>query len=157
MDPIAPRALINREQHAAACLGRLGLTAVDLAALAAQGFISAEYRSRGPRRYGPIFKLRWRLGNVQKVRYLGRNPVLAEQVQVALAVWQAPHRAQRESAALLRSARRTLRAAKAGAAPQLAREGRYLHGYAVRRRRHSGDHDDVSMIDSHGACEDPQV
>ncbi len=134
MDQIALRVSLNCEQRAAAYLGRLGLTAGDLASLAAQGFVSSEYRSRGNRHYGPFRKLRWREGRCQRVRYLGRNPVLAEQVQAALTVWQAPRKEQRASAALLRAARRALLAART-AAPQLAREGRYLHGYSARRRR----------------------
>jgi hypothetical protein len=87
---------------------------------------------------------------------LGRNPVLVEQVRSALAVWQAPRRAQRASAALLRAARRSLRAAKVAAAPRLAREGRYFHGYSVRRRAHDPG-DCASIVETQGASDTRQT
>jgi hypothetical protein len=156
MDEITLINPITCKPDAAALFGKLGLTGEDLAALAEQGFVSAEYRFRGHRRYGPFHKLRWRVAGRQRVRYLGRNPILGERVRLALAAWQAPRRTQRVSAALLHSVRRALRAAKAAAAPQLACEGRYLHGYIARRRRRDDDRGDgVSTIDALGAHETP--
>ena len=125
-------------------LAQLGLSTPDLAALAKQGFVSGEYRNRGARRCGPYYKLRWRLDGAQRVLYLGCNPVLAEQVQSALAAWQAARREQRASIALQRSARCALHAAKCAAALLLERDGRYFHGYSVRRRRRGSDHDQAS-------------
>ena len=62
-----------RTPEAADALARLGLGPADRAALARQGFVAAEWRRRGGRRWGPYFKLRWRRGGVQRVRYLGRE------------------------------------------------------------------------------------
>ncbi len=159
MVALTPLTTDELQQQARAVLERLGMGLVDLQALRAQGFVAAEYRQRGGRRSGPYHRLHWRVAGRQRIAYLGRNPLLAEHVQAALAVWQAPRNEQRASAALLRAARRALRAAKAVAAPQLAREARYFHGYSVRRRRrHAGDQGDgVSTIETDGAREGPQL
>ncbi len=69
---------------------RLGLTRNDIAALRRQGFIAAEYCVRGGRRFGPYFKLRWRCGGRQRVRYLGRDCRLAEAVAAAVKQLQEP-------------------------------------------------------------------
>lgn len=52
----------------------LQLTAEERDALTKQGFVSVEERASG-RRY---FKLRFRVGGEQKVRYLRNNPEVAE-------------------------------------------------------------------------------
>lgn len=153
MDPLASFKSNLSDRAAAELFHRLDLDERDLAAIARQGFVAVEFRRRSGRRCGPYYKLRWRVAGRQRVRYLGRNPVLVEHVQAALAAWQAPRRAQRASVALLRAARRALRAAKAAAAPRLVQEGQYFHGYSV-RRRHNVDHSDgVTMFESDGAYE----
>ena len=61
----------------------LRLTEADLQSLSRQGCVSAERPSSGSRR-GTVFKLRWRLGRKQRVRYLGRDPGRANAVRIML-------------------------------------------------------------------------
>jgi hypothetical protein len=103
----------------------------DLRALAAQGFVSADRRANGK----TTFKLRWRRGGRQQVRYLGSDPAAAAVVREFVARLQAPGRAERRALALLAEAARRLRAAKKLLAPRAAAAGRPLHGYTPRRRR----------------------
>jgi hypothetical protein len=107
------------------------LDPADLGALAAQGFVSAETRPSG----AVTYKLRWRRAGRQRVRYLGSDPAAAAAVRAALANLQAPARAGRAAAGLLRRARAALARAKAVLAPALAAKGYHYHGYASRRGR----------------------
>jgi hypothetical protein len=115
-------------------LAELGLRPADLDALAKRGFVAADSRpSRaGPPR-GPYYKLRWREGGRQRVRYLGTDPARAEAVRDALAELHRPARLARGLARLLAEARQRLRRVRRALQPHLAARGLRLHGYAARR------------------------
>ena len=111
-------------------LAQLGLSALALSALARQGFVTSEYR--GER--GPFFKLRFRLQGRQQVKYLGKDPHVAQQIAQELRVLQAPRQLDRELQQLAREARATLRKVKQDLAPLVGAIGRSFHGLVVRDR-----------------------
>ena len=107
----------------------------ELHGLLAQGFVSEEFRDYKGRKLGPYFKLRFRVGHQQRVRYLGKNRERAEQIGKALESFRRSKVIAREVATLAALARKHLRNAKKEMATGLAKDGRYFHGYAIRRRR----------------------
>jgi hypothetical protein len=107
------------------------LSTEELNALGRQGFVSREDRGGGRVTY----KLRFRLGGRQHVRYLGADGELVEQVRELLLRLQRATRQARELRDMRRQARRGLRAAKARLAPLLGERGYHFHGLAVRKRR----------------------
>jgi len=113
----------------AALAARLGPAA--MAALATQGFVSAELRPSG----GVTYKLRWREGGRQIVRYLGSDPGMAGCVRAGLAALQAPRHHQRELARLLAEAAAGLARARDGLADAVGDYGFQFHGYTLRRAR----------------------
>jgi hypothetical protein len=116
-------------------LAGLGLSEEDYRALARQGFLAAEFRRRGRRRLGPYYKLRWRRGGRQRVRYVGQDPARAERLRAALDDLQRPARLARQLSRLMDEARRHLRRAKEALAPHLAGQGLRYHGFTARRPR----------------------
>lgn len=116
--------------RSAAGLAHLRLSPADLAALARQGFVTAERRGR--RTY---YKLRFRRGGRQQVRYLGSDPARAAAVERALDQLQQARRHELELPRLTAAARRTMRESKQTLAPLLEAEGLRFHGYAIRRPR----------------------
>ena len=116
-------------------LRRLRLSAEDLAALTRNGLITAEYRERQGRRFGPYFKLRFRKGAEQNVRYLGRDARRAAEVETHLKRLRTPQRLLREAARLIADTRKNLRRAQQQMQPLLAAQGFRYHGYNSRRRR----------------------
>ena len=116
----------------AALAARLGPDA--LAALALQGFVSAEPRPSGRTSY----KLRWRQGGRQRVRYLGSDAATAERVRAGLAALQAPRDNRRELARLLAGAAAGLARARDGLAAAVGGHGFHFHGYTLRQARQAG-------------------
>jgi hypothetical protein len=112
-------------------LAQLRLIPEDLQELASQGFVAPE--RRGERNY---FKLRFRRGGHQVVRYVGGARAAAV-VTEELAALQAGRRVRRELRVLNRAAREMLRESKSQLEPLLARRGFKIHGRAVRRCRPS--------------------
>lgn len=112
-------------------LARLQLSALEREILERQGFVTAEYRGRR----GPYYKLRFRVGRRQVVRYLGSDGHWANQVQTALDWWQGPRQAQRALSRRIARERRVLRTTRAEIEPLAEAAGYYFHGYALRRRR----------------------
>jgi hypothetical protein len=110
-------------------LGCLRLSPEDIHALARQGFVVAEFRQRR----GPYYKLRWRRGVRQCVRYLGSDPDRAQEVRAALEVLQAPHRIGRQIVRLMAEARKHLFHAKRSLRVSAAAQGSHYHGYTLRR------------------------
>jgi hypothetical protein len=110
-------------------LGQLRLTPEDLCALRRQGWIQREWR--GNRQ---VYKLRFRRGGKQIVRYLG-DAEIARQVGAELAVLQKAHRACRRLRRIAETARDMLRTSKKDLLPLLARNGYRFHGLAIRRRK----------------------
>src|SRR5208283_858688 len=95
-----PMSILKRES----IVTRLGLTAEELAALKAQGFVSCESR-RGQ----VFFKLRFRINGKQRVCYLGKDLAVVEQVQEWLAEVQAVRKTEIEGGRLVREAGQKLR------------------------------------------------
>jgi hypothetical protein len=112
-------------------LERLGLTAAEIAAVARQGFVSAERRKRSM----TVYKLRYRFAGRQRACYLGTDAAFAALIKTALARHPRAHRLNAELRALAREARRRLREAKQKLVPGIEQAGFRFHGYAVRRRR----------------------
>ncbi len=113
-------------------LARLALTPAELAAIRRQGFVGCE-RRRGR----VIFKLRFRMPpeGKQCVRYLGRDPAMAEALRQELAQIQMIRRLDRELRKLNRQIGRKLRSGKERVAGQLEQAGFHFHGSAIRRKR----------------------
>jgi hypothetical protein len=110
-------------------LASLGLTAEDLGGLARQGFLAAERR-----RDWPCWKLRFRRGGRQVVRYVGgtdKAALVAEELKEL----QAARTHQRELNRLGSVARHMLRDQKAKLEPLLLACGFKFHGRAIRRLR----------------------
>lgn len=133
--PGMPESQIPRE------LSGLRLAAADLQALAHQGFVVGELR-RGK---GPYYKLRWRRGPQQCVRYLGSDPERAQRIQWALETLQRPVRQARQLAQLLAQVRTSLRQLKDDLLPHAQSLGGSYHGYTLRRSQahRSKDHKTV--------------
>ena len=112
-------------------LAELGLTQVDLDALARQGFVAPEKGCSGHRR----FKLRFRMDGKQVVRYIGTDPIRAARIERELEILQCEHRSDRQLQRQLRMARAALRESKRILAPVLQEMGYQYHGYAIRRPR----------------------
>ena len=106
------------------------MTGDDLAALRRQGFVAAE--RRGNRIH---FKLRFRRGRQQVVRYIGSDLDKAEAVQRELNHLQEDRKKELELARLTEKAKKMLRESKQVLAPLLAEEGFAFHGHQIRRRR----------------------
>jgi hypothetical protein len=110
-------------------LSSLGLNHENIAAIAAQGFISRD--RRGDRSYN---KLRYREHGRQQVRYIGSDD-RACAVQAELDVLQRDLKRRRRVAALARSVTGTLRTTREKLRPLAEAHGYYFHGLALRKRR----------------------
>lgn len=129
-------------------LASLALGKEHLAALAKQGNLRAESAGQGNRYY----KLRFRLGLQQHVRYVGNNSVFVDQVERELMELQKGSKSRRRLRRLSRKAKTCLRETKRRLEPMLANVGFYFHGREVRRRP-SSQEGMANCIDvSHGAC-----
>ena len=112
-------------------LAGLKLTQADLEDLARQGFVSSEMRGSGRRH----FKLRFRSGRKQVVRYIGTDLNRVARIQREIETLQSDGRAQQHLQRQVRSARKALRESKRNLAPLLLDSGLRYHGYAIRRSR----------------------
>ena len=119
---------IQRHRHAGyPALAALRLDAADLDELTRQGFVCGE--ARGQRRY---FKLRFRRGGKQVVRYIG-NAEHADIIKNELLALQAESRTTRELRTIARLASKMLRDAKTQLTPILESNGLAFHGLSIRR------------------------
>jgi hypothetical protein len=125
-------------------LASLKLSPEDMQALARQGFVAVEFRDHR----GPYYKLRWRRGGRQCVRYLGSDPDRAQQVRAALDALQAPHRIGRQVVRLLAEARKRLLEMKRSLTPLAATRGLHYHGYTLRRAAAPPHLDEDTSADS---------
>ena len=122
--------LVERDRVAAfPALAGLGFIDSDLAVLARQGFLGTERR-----RDRSYFKLRYRRGGYQHVKYVGSTGRAAA-VQHELERLQSEVRTRRELAGLVRDARQVLRASKSTLKPLLESRGFRFHGLEVRQRQ----------------------
>ena len=110
-------------------LASLRLTADELEELANQGFVSEE--RRGHRTY---YKLRFRCGGKQVVRYIG-SADRAAIVNEELSILQTESKIMGDLKATVRLANRMLREAKRTMEPVLNANGFVFHGLAIRRPR----------------------
>jgi hypothetical protein len=124
----------ERPGEACSALATLGLNSEELVALAKQGFVCAEVRGDG----GLYHKLRFRLGDRQQVRYLGKDLEFVKRVKADLAQLQQRIRLQRKLGRLVRAAKHKLRTAKIQIEPLLKGAGFAFHGMAVRQPRSGG-------------------
>jgi len=111
----------------------LGLTPEELDSLRRQGFVASE--RRGPACI--VFKLRFRMGGRQVVRYLGTDRDWADTVRRALSAWQSPQHAQRLLRQTERDSRRLLRSVKLRLIQAVEAAGLKFHGRQIRRPRQS--------------------
>ncbi len=98
---------------------------------ATQGSVVATWRRRGPKNYGPYYRLAYRLRGRQRSIYLGARQA-AHLLRELLAQLQLPHRRRRLYKRLQAKARVSLRQAKNHLAQQLAPLGVTLKGYEFR-------------------------
>jgi hypothetical protein len=112
-------------------LARLEFNAAELAALRRQGFVAREIRGKRT----SVFKLRFRFGGRQRVRYLGTDADEAERIQNELNELQGGRRADLALGRLSRSAAQLLRDSKLRLEPWVQRAGLRFHGRAIRRPR----------------------
>lgn len=111
-------------------LAGLGLSFEHLQSLARQGSVCEE--RRGSLSY---YKLRFRHRGQQLVRYLGRDPAVAERIRKEVTSLQEPRQATLELSRLRRQVRQALRDAKMQLTPVMAQRGLKYHGYSLRASR----------------------
>jgi hypothetical protein len=85
------------------------------------------------------YKLRFRLGGNQHVRYIG-NIEMARAVEAGLLVLQQNVQRRRQLTALARAGSHQLRHAKQVLQPLLEIQGFHFHGQAIRKRRVTRSH-----------------
>jgi hypothetical protein len=112
-------------------LAKLRLSPAEIAAIARQGFVSAE--QRGPRTI--VFKLRFRYDGKQRVRYLGTDQTIAAHITAVLDRHQRQRQLDADLRALANRAGQTLRQSKLALVEQVEGAGLRFHGQSVRRRR----------------------
>jgi hypothetical protein len=111
----------------------LALSKAELNALRTQGFVSRERTAAGTE----IAKLRFRVGKVQRVVYLGVDGAGSNAVRAALANWQRARRTDAMLRPLVREAACILRATKKKLIAPLSEVGLRFHGRAIRQRRYA--------------------
>jgi len=116
-------------------LTSLALGRDELAALAKQGSLHAENSSQGKR----YFRLRFRMGAKQHVRYVGNHPEFVDRVRRELRQLQARAKSRRQLRRLVRQARECLRRTKHQVTPWLPLAGLFFHGREIRRQPKRGD------------------
>jgi hypothetical protein len=102
-----------------------------------QGYVTATWRLRGGRRFGPYYRLIYRKERRLRSIYLGCSEKLAGEVRALLAALQATLHDERAWRGIRRRARIALRKQKAAWGAELAKHGFELKGYEV-RRYHAG-------------------
>lgn len=113
---------------------RLRLSADEVAAVARTGFVAHERRGSACL----VYKLRFRMGGRQRVRYLGVDADFVGAVREALRDLQRQRDAQRNLRRLAVRARALLRELKPRIAADAEREGYHFHGLALRKGRDPG-------------------
>jgi hypothetical protein len=130
------KSVVERCESASSALARLSLSSEQLDALRTQGFVHVQRRAGGK----SCFKLRFRFRGKQLVRYLGNDPLRAEQIRDALAQHQIVHRKLRRLARDTQQANRMVREAKKKLLPYVERLGYKFHGFDLRMQRGAEPH-----------------
>jgi hypothetical protein len=115
-------------------LGSLGLSSEEFAALAKQGRLRAEDCGHGH----VYYRLRFRMGPRQCVRYVGNSTWFVDQVRGELTELQAKTRSRCQLRQLVREAKGRLRDVKCRLEPLLPSVGRVFHGRELRQPRRGG-------------------
>lgn len=116
-------------------LASLALGEEHLAALAKQGCLRAE----GAGQSKLYYKLRFRIGSKQHVRYVGNKPAFVEQVREELTRLQSRTNSCRRLHRLIQEANECLRRTKHQLKPLLPLAGRCFYGREIRRRPERAD------------------
>jgi len=124
----------SRMMLSSPALASLALSKEHLAVLVKQGNLRAEGSSQSKLYY----KLRFRMGPKQHVRYVGNNPVFVDQVRRELIRLQAHTKACRDLRRLIREANECLRRTKCELRSVLPLAGSVFYGREIRRRRDHG-------------------
>jgi hypothetical protein len=127
----------------------LRLSSDDLRILARPGFIARESR---PGREA-FYKLRWRRGKRQCVRYLGSDPTHIKKVRAVLDTLQRPHRTACQLMKLMKEARKHLHKVKEFMEPFAEERGCGYHGYHLRRPRSSAPLEDATTPEPRPAAD----
>jgi len=126
-----PTATGPRQRREVRRLSDLSLTVEDYRALRRRGTVCTE-RRRG----GEYFKLRFRTEDGrQRIRYLGKDPAVAETIRRELQGLQLHRRHLGVVKRRDTEARRLLRRVKQNLADAVGVLGCHFHGFAIRRRR----------------------
>jgi hypothetical protein len=128
------RVLDAAESTNGCALDQLRLSPADLAALSLRGTVRPEIGYRG----FVIYKLRFRVDGKQRVKYLGKDPDFAAAVEAELRELQFERNRRRYRRANRSAAIQSLRTFKRLVEPLLAEAGYHFHGYAIRRRKNTG-------------------
>ena len=116
------------------------------------GSVVASWRRRGERRFGPYYRVIYRVDGRQRAIYLGRSAEMAEKVRSLLAELKAPRLEARRVDDMLRAIKAAWRQARAEINEALRPAGMYFKGYELRgwyrwlRRQYIGrveDHADI--------------
>lgn len=118
------------DQIISAGLEVLGLSAEDVGALKQQGSIAKE--KRGNR---TVYKLRWRVGEKQRIKYLGTDTARVGWIEEQLRQHQRICRLKKQLRDLGREGMAILREAKIRLQPLLEERGLAFHGLEIRRHR----------------------
>lgn len=112
----------------------VSLSTDELQELRTQGFVCREQRGGCV-----VYKLRFRLHERQRVRYLGTNEAFSQLVAAALADHQCGRRHELKLKRIVRAALRCVRDTKQQLAPVIPPSEMYFHGSIIRfrRRRHN--------------------
>ena len=116
-------------------LQTIGFQAEEIAALKRKGTITQERRGRDT----IIFKLRYRMEGRQRVKYLGSDRRVVEQIRAELHDLQAAHRRHRRLRRLETQARTLLQDTKLRLEAPLKQAGLKFHGRAIRRPRNQNE------------------
>jgi hypothetical protein len=121
------RAAVDQLDHPA-----LALLAAQPHLFARQGSVSAYWRRRGQRTYGPYYRLRYRDGRCARTLYLGRASPLVDRVRQTLHALQTPLRQDRAICRFQCQVRKTLRVDRRQLDAHLRPLGLRLKGFEVR-------------------------
>jgi len=110
----------------------LGLTQPELDALRWQGFIASQ-----PRNGTTVYYLRFRLGRVQRSKYLGRDEKRIRAIRESLQQWQLPRRTDDQLRRLVGEGLERIREHQRRLTPLLATHGYRFDGRAIRQVRGS--------------------
>jgi hypothetical protein len=97
----------------------------------ANGFVTTEWRRRRGLRFGPYYRLKYRMHNVQRSIYLGPSTELAEKVRLLLAELQLRRTCRRVRAQV----RASLRIEKKRLEIILRANGYYMKGFEIHRSK----------------------